>query len=298
MRLRSIVVIAALAAGALTAGAPGATAADPNKITSLGTGYLDGRWANQTSCSVPYGPVLYFDKAIATGPYFAAHRNKFWTGTAKVSVLSGAKTIAKLTTDAQLTTSAKAGRSATVFVAGASCATIKTLLKAGLGRKATTYTVRLDSASFKSADKVAHAVKGGVSKKLVMKQMIRPVAISRAPSGSKFLWKGKVQVWKSTSAGYAWGAAPAGVAVKYRNTPCDVAFSTATTGDGGAFSALTKKFDLAYLLMAINATKTRGSSVTEAVIERFDDEGDPVDADGTVTAASGHLSNGPQFYEC
>jgi len=268
VRIRSIVLILALATSVLAVGSLGASAAESNRVTSISGGrFTFSSWFDK--CSNIFGPAFTAASGVAKGPVF----DKFSdddddaNGTGTFSFLSGGKVLATLAIPLTYSVYEQPARTARVrYDSDDNCSTVTKLLAAGVGSKVATYTLRLDKATVFTPAKVKYTLAGGPTTTLNFKQMQRAVATSRTPSGGNYTWKGKITLRKKTDTGYAWVAAPKGIAYEYSEDICK-ASKKGTSTTAGKFSFTGKKATGGYAVIYVNPTKTRGASVSLAAVK-------------------------------
>jgi len=266
MRVRIIGTLIALAFGTFAGATAGASAAESAgaRVTSLGTGSVATGWRIQgsTTCSASYSPYLYMYGGSASGGYFASPSDEDtgWSGIATFTLSKSGKRLATFKTEAYIYRGAGSNK-ATVGFGGAynglsissedDCVAAKRLMAAGVGSKASSYTLRLEGVSFRSDDQVAHTVKGGISKTINVKQMIRATATSTKVSGKSRLWNGKLLVFGKKGAAYKWLPAPKGTPVSGDPGSFTEKVSTKSASDGSFRVALPKSYGASIFLKVI-----------------------------------------------
>jgi len=236
MRIRSVVTALALTAGALVTSTLGASAASPNSISQLESGYFSSLW-QPASCSVGYGTALVVI-ADVTGPYFDEHPNTFIdTVTARISLSKGGAKVATLVATGEIGPEQEGQR--VLSLSAEDCTTAKKLRAAGLGLAATTYSVKIDSASFTDGGGVKRNLNAGKAKNVVSKRTVRAIATSRAISGGSYVWKGKLQLLAKSGASYSWAAAGKNLSLFRIDGNC--MFGTLKTTTGGRFTITVPK---------------------------------------------------------
>lgn len=231
MRLRSVVTALALTAGALVTSSLAASAEVPNSITKVDSGYFLSLW-QPAGCTVGYGTGLVVNAQV-DGPFFDEHPDDSFDGvTARVTLNKGGEKLATLVAEGDISPAREGGRVLSLGAFG--CTVAKKLRAAGVGLSTTTYSVRIESASFHDAGGVKRNLNAGKARNVVAARTVRTIADSRTAAGSSYVWKGRVQLLTKSGSRYTWAATGKNLAVQVIATDCS--FDNVVTTTGGRFS--------------------------------------------------------------